>query len=507
VIVWSLATGKRVIDYSGLVTPVYSVATATSGSISVVGGDDGTVTAVDSARRTKLWSAREHTGQIASLAISPDNRIVASGGNDSIIRLRDLTTGRLLRVIPTDNNRVRTLAFDTSGRMLVAGGVWQTRTWNIYDPQQPARDFGASEGVTEAHVRPDGRAIATCNGATGHVRIWDVAADARINQWDASPEVVSALLVARSSPSSLVVASVDQRFSRYHAGRPSPDALGRWPGRIYGATMTRDGRWLVVLSQAGQSGIWDLREGRRAGDLPAARASRTAVFTPDERALFMGYPATLKRWDWADGVATNPREIKVSGDLLSLATDGARIFVGRNTRSIDVLDIATSQRIRELKTPAAVYSLAVSPDKRLVAAGTFSGVVDIWEAGSGRQLESLKGQTALVNSLDFSADGTLLAVASRDGSTRLWDVATQQFLATVATRVPGAEQLRFLPDGRRLAIGYADGVLELVDVNYYLRHVAGSAVFQLDLLRKTGELFPRAEEVLAWSRGLLKRQY
>ena len=505
VIVWSLATGRRVTDYAGLVTPIYSVATMTTGSFSVVGGDDGTVTAVDFARRAKLWSAREHTGQIASLAISPDNRIVASGGNDSIIRLWDATTGKLFRVIPTDNNRVRSLSFDTSGRTLVAGGVWRTRTWNIYDPQQPPRDYGASEGVTEAHIRPDGRAIATGNGGTGQVRIWDVTADARINQWDAYPEAVSALVVDQSSPPSMVVAGLNQRFSRFHAGRPAPDALGEWPGRIYGATMTRDGRWLVILSQAGQSGIWDLREGRRAGDLPAARASRTAVFTPDERKLFMGYPATLKSWDWADGVATNPREMKVSGEVLALATDGTRLFLGRNTHSIAVLDVKTSETIRELKTFAAVYSLALSPDRRLVAAGTFSGVVNLWEVESGRQLESLKGQTALVNGLDFSADGKLLAVASRDGSTRLWDVETHQFLATVATRVPGAAQLRFLPDGRRLAIGYEDGILELVDVDYYFRHVAGSAAFQLDLLSKTGELFPRAQEVLAWSRGILKK--
>jgi hypothetical protein len=43
-------------------------------------------------------------------------------------------------------------------------------------------------------------------------------------------------------------------------------------------------------------------------------------------------------------------------------------------------------------------------------------------------------------------------------------------------------------------------------VNYFFRHVAASAEFQLDLLRKAGEVFPRADEVLAWSRGILKHQ-
>jgi WD40 repeat protein len=302
--------------------------------------------------------------------------------------------------------------------------------------------------------------------------------------------------------SSIVVAGVDSSLARFQAGRPAGEPIATWPGRIYGATMSRSGRWLVVLSQPNMSGIWDVREGRRVADLSAPRGSRAAVFTPDERRLFMGYPGALKWWDWAEGVATNPREMKVTGEVLALATDGARLFVGRNTHSIGVHDLETAQSLREFKTLAAAYSLAVSPDRRLLAAGTFSGVVDVWEIESGRQLESLKGQTALVNGLDFSPDGRLLAVASRDGSTRLWDVTTKQFLATVATRVPGAEQVRFFPDGRRLAIGYADGVLELLDVNYFFRHVGGSAAFQLDLLRKGGELFPRAEEVLVWSRSV-----
>lgn len=351
-------------------------------------------------------------------------------------------------------------------------------------------------------MRPDGRAVATCNGGTGHVRVWDVAADARSNYWQAHDEVLTGLLVDRES-SSIVVAGVDSSLARFQAGRPAGEPIATWPGRIYGATMSRNGRWLVVLSQPNMSGIWDVREGRRAVDLPAPRGSRSAVFTPNERRLFMGYPSALKTWDWADGVATNPREVKIAGEVLALATDGTRLFVGKNTHNVAVFDVETHQKIGEYRTLAAAYSLAISPDRRLLAVGTFSGVVDVWEIASGRQLDSLKGQTALVNSLDFSPDGALLAVASRDGSTRLWDVATHQFLATVATRVPGAEQVRFLPDGRRLAIGYGDGVLEIRDVNYFFRHVAGSAQFQLGLLRKTGELFPRADEVLAWSRGLL----
>jgi WD40 repeat protein len=191
------------------------------------------------------------------------------------------------------------------------------------------------------------------------------------------------------------------------------------------------------------------------------------------------------------------------GEILSLATDGTRAYLGHTSHTIDVVDVESGQQLRQIEATASPVSLAASPEGRLLAAGTFTGTVDLWETASGRRLESLKGQTALVAGLDFSPDGTMLAVSSRDGSTRLWDITANQFLATVGSRKPGAERVRFFPDGRRLAIGYRDGEIEIRDLQYFFRHAAGSAEYQLQLFRKSGESFPRADEVLAWSRGVL----
>jgi WD40 repeat protein len=179
------------------------------------------------------------------------------------------------------------------------------------------------------------------------------------------------------------------------------------------------------------------------------------------------------------------------------------VFVAHRNRAVLVRESETGREIRELQSSSAPFSLALTPDGRTLAAGTWLGNVDLWNVENGSKLMELKGPTAVVLGLDFSPDGSLLALSSRDGSTRLWDVASGQWLATVASRRAGAERVRFLGDGWRLAIGYEDGEVEIRDLRHFFRHVAGNAEYQLRLLRAAGESFPRADEVFAWSRRIL----
>ncbi len=140
-------------------------------------------------------------------------------------------------------------------------------------------------------------------------------------------------------------------------------------------------------------------------------------------------------------------------------------------------------------------------DRRLLA-GTYVGVIDAWSLETGEKLHGFKGPNAIVYDMDVSADGTQLVGTSRDGTTRLWDMSGQP-LATVAIKSAGGTRVRFLPDGRRIAIAYDNGEVEIRNLEYFFRHVAGQAEYQLHLLQQAGERFPRANDVLAWSRATL----
>ena len=502
--VWSLATGELVTDFSKQVTGAVVVAADPAGTMVLAGINDGTVAALDIARRSRSWQLRGHEQQVISVAVGPGGAVAASGSTDGLVHLWNTTTGERLRTIVTENGSVRNLTFDQSGTRIATAGQWRTQLWDVGDPSQPPRSVGGAEGMNDLHIRPDARFLATCHWRSGLVRVWDLAADARTDHWASHSGPVTGLAVGPDARS-VLSASADGTVSMWQAGRETPGFSLKPGGRVGGLALSENKRWIVSVGHPATAAVWSADDGHRIAGLGDVGSARAVLFADADRRLIVGESdGTLEIWDWSDGAARNVRRATSSdGEVLALASHGSRVFVAHRETAVVIRDAATGREVRRLRPSASPFSIAVTPDGRLLAAGTWPGLVDVWDVETGRKFQELKGPTALVTGLDFSADGSLLALSSRDGSTRLWDVAGGHWLATVASRKPGAERVRFFPDGRRLAIGYEDGDVEIRDLQYFFRYAAGQAERQLQLLRNTGESFPRSDEVLAWSRRVL----
>lgn len=71
-----------------------------------------------------------------------------------------------------------------------------------------------------------------------------------------------------------------------------------------------------------------------------------------------------------------------------------------------------------------VTSVAISPDSRLVAAGSLDKVVRVWDAFTGQLLERLEGHKDSVYSVAFMPDGKTLVSGSLDKTLRMWQLGT-----------------------------------------------------------------------------------
>jgi RNA polymerase sigma factor (sigma-70 family) len=107
----------------------------------------------------------------------------------------------------------------------------------------------------------------------------------------------------------------------------------------------------------------------------------------------------------------------------------------------------------------SLYSVALSPNGKVLASSGGNAFIHLWDAATGRQLHRLEGNGGMVHAVAFSPDGATLA-STNEIAIRFWDVATGQEKRrlTAYTRT-----LAFSPDGTTLAGGMGR-TIELWDV-------------------------------------------
>jgi len=106
-----------------------------------------------------------------------------------------------------------------------------------------------------------------------------------------------------------------------------------------------------------------------------------------------------------------------------------------------------------------VWTIAFSPDGRIMASGSWDCSLKLWEVATGALLWSGK-HASYVNSVVFSPDGSRLASGGSDSLVRLWNVRSGVQLDTLPH--PGqVSMVAWGPDERLLATGDAEGYIRL----------------------------------------------
>ncbi len=108
-----------------------------------------------------------------------------------------------------------------------------------------------------------------------------------------------------------------------------------------------------------------------------------------------------------------------------------------------------------------ILAVACSPREHLLAAGTTTGEILIYDTLSGVLRLTCHGHADGVWSLDFSLDGSLLASSSDDHTVRLWNTHSGECLRILQDHTNRVRAIAFSPDGNTLASGSDDQSIRL----------------------------------------------
>jgi len=98
-----------------------------------------------------------------------------------------------------------------------------------------------------------------------------------------------------------------------------------------------------------------------------------------------------------------------------------------------------------------IYTLAFSPDGKVVASGGLDTTVRLWDVKTGEQLAVFDGHRTQVTRIAFSPDGKTLASCADESNVILWDLAKKRRKLTLVAHAQWTADFAFHRDGQVMA--------------------------------------------------------
>jgi WD40 repeat protein len=435
-------------------------------------------------------SVQAQEGGIWRLGLSPDGaRIVSTGGSsDTKARIWETATGKLLQTLEGHTKRVRGAGFSADGRKVITAGEDGTlRAWDAATGKELARLPHRHDYLHFAWL-PDGKHFATADNKT--LRVWSLAAFGK-------PPTSRTDLVKNYPPIGKLTPVALLPLRKKHLIEdflPATIAFSNNGTRL----ILRDGDGCVkLLDSATLKQLASIRPRIPAIlDVGLAQDGDLCAFASQENTIHLWSLATQAEKQVLKGHSDFLRCVAVSPNAtLVVAGSGA----GSRKSSFGQLllwDLTNGKR--ELLAKNEGYErLAFSPDGSLLAVGTLSNKIRLWDVKARTELWAADvPQRPSV--LAFSLDGKVLAVAGNEDlpgkfDITTWDTKTGQHLATLEGHHGGVRFLSFVPGGPLLS---AEGGLAGLKV---WDPATGKLLHELDDFRLPAAVSPTGDSLV--SRG------
>jgi WD40 repeat protein/predicted Ser/Thr protein kinase len=243
---WDVATGKLVRKFEGPATDPLTVAVAPDGKRFLAGGNDKVIHLYDIQTGKELAKLEGHEDKCYGI-FSPDSKQVLSYGPDKTLRLWDVEGGKLLHKLEGHADTC-TGVFSPDGKQVLSYGSDKTvRMWEVATGKHVRTFEGPTEEVTFASHLPGGEKIVAW-GRDRKVRVWEAGSAKLLLQFELG------------------------------------DKIGDWPN----VALTPDGRRLVTGDDKNMVYVLEVATGKEIQRFEDAGQAKGFSFSPDGRYVAAG---------------------------------------------------------------------------------------------------------------------------------------------------------------------------------------------------------------------------
>ena len=420
--VWSLAfsaDGRRLVSGSG---PWFQAHADTTAAL--------VVREVDTGR--EVFARRGWKGAVQSVAFSPDGKrvLAGTGTTDAVTRgvltCHDAATGETLWQVEEPEVNILSLAYSADGKTIACGcggfnnynGIGYVRLRDAATGKERGQVPGGPGGITCVAFSPDGRQLALAN--RGLVDVWDITRHTLRFQLRGHLEFVYAVTF---SPDGRFIASAGWdrviRLWDRNTGKLERTLLGH-RGFVRGLAFRPDSQQLISGSEDRSLRLWDVASGRPLASFDGHMGFVHCVaFHPDGARVASGsMDGTIKIWPAA---APDPQVTFRNGSgwvgTAAFHPDGRKVATAHNG-GIRVWDPQTGEEHWRVTGPRGLLGrigLAFSRDGKSLLASGPGGVMNVYDATTGRLVRELARTAASIAQIALSPDGSLIAAACGDG--------------------------------------------------------------------------------------------
>jgi len=459
---------------------IATMAFSPDGRLLAVGTSNGLIQVWAFPSMTKLLEWRAHTGWVQSLCFSTDGQWIISGGDDWLVKVWHAATGRIAQTFAGHAKQIVTVACNHDGHIGSGSRDATVRIWDMQrDSGQQVFQHSTGDLIRSLAFRPGTSHLAIGSQTDPTIHLIDTDTGQRVRTLDQHSGGIHTLTFDASG-NRLASGSNDTTIRIWDSGTCNClRVLEGHTALVRAVAFSPDQRWLASSSDDGTIRIWDCETGTCLNTLlgHTSQVYTIAVHPNGITLASGGRDDTLRIWNALQAQCTHTvRGTAINIWSLDIHPSGSYIAAGGNDAAIHIWDIDSDQPPRrflmrqnevtvEQRAPGRVRAVAFSADGETLLGSRDDGSFWFWHATSGQRIERKDEPTNTIFAL--GCHPTRHLCASGDGAGRLhirqWPPV--QHLSTLTGHNDRIRSVAFSPSGLLLASGDADGHVHLWDTD------------------------------------------